>query len=517
MKVVLLGLDGASLNILERVMNFKRLPNFEEILRKGASGELQSVYPYTTAPAWASLLSGRNPAKHGVFEMFQVKNRQLVPFNILSFGVPYVWDYLSWAGKKVLSIGVPFVFPSPKINGVFINGRFAPLSTYPKELATTLTEWRYQLGSPFPETKDAFSDFLKRGKGVIVQEILGSFEKRLALSFCLFDQRAWDMALIVENLPDEILHICFDDKEILSETFSMLDEMVGEFLSRLKNPDLLLIVSDHGFASVEKCFLLNQWLMNLGVLSLKCSKSAKLKRFIGSSKLAVDVYRSLIRVFPFLASRIGQNFSEDLIFSPSKIALNSEAVAYNINEPVAWIKILAKTQSERERMSETIRKELLNPNLSQVIKRVIKPEKIYSGPYMNHATGDLIVEAKQGFTLDTFRITNRKVFLPPLAWKRGVHQIDGILLAYGSYVKHSHVKASIYDISPTVLHYLGLPISGDMDGAVIEQIFVEGSEPALRKPQKLMLPTKTDQETKIYSEEEKAKVLKRLKVLGYLG
>ena len=67
--------------------------------------------------------------------MFEIHEDKIVPSNMRGASVPFLWDYLSWAGKRSLVVGVPFIYPAPKVNGVFVTGRFAPrLSCYPEGL-----------------------------------------------------------------------------------------------------------------------------------------------------------------------------------------------------------------------------------------------------------------------------------------------------------------------------------------------------------------------------------------------
>jgi len=53
------------------------------------------------------------------------------------------------------------------------------------------------------------------------------------------------------------------------------------------------------------------------------------------------------------------------------------------------------------------------------------------------------------------------------------HEPDGIFLAAGPHIRRGAqvAGASVLDLAPTVLHYLGLPVAKDMDGAVLESIF----------------------------------------------
>ncbi|MEM7517362.1 MAG: alkaline phosphatase family protein, partial [Planctomycetota bacterium] len=52
------------------------------------------------------------------------------------------------------------------------------------------------------------------------------------------------------------------------------------------------------------------------------------------------------------------------------------------------------------------------------------------------------------------------------------HEKEGIFLAAGPHIRRNHhvEGASVIDVTPTVLHYLGLPVGKDMDGKVLNSI-----------------------------------------------
>jgi hypothetical protein len=50
---------------------------------------------------------------------------------------------------------------------------------------------------------------------------------------------------------------------------------------------------------------------------------------------------------------------------------------------------------------------------------------------------------------------------------------DGFLLAYGTDVKPGRFqRASVFDVAPTILYFLGFPVARDMDGYARTDIFV---------------------------------------------
>ena len=71
MKVFVLGLDGATWDILEPLMQAGVLPNLARLRQRGASGVLGSVFPPLSPVAWTGVMTGKNSGKHGVFEFLE--------------------------------------------------------------------------------------------------------------------------------------------------------------------------------------------------------------------------------------------------------------------------------------------------------------------------------------------------------------------------------------------------------------------------------------------------------------
>ncbi|MHC4861653.1 MAG: alkaline phosphatase family protein, partial [Planctomycetota bacterium] len=65
--LLVLGLDGADLDLLGPWMEAGDLPRLAAIAREGTTGYLQSTVPPVSSSAWATFMTGRNPGRHGVF------------------------------------------------------------------------------------------------------------------------------------------------------------------------------------------------------------------------------------------------------------------------------------------------------------------------------------------------------------------------------------------------------------------------------------------------------------------
>ena len=66
--VLILGIDGATWDILKPWISNGELPNLKKLLDKGAEGYLKTVIPPLSCTAWTSFFTGTNPGKHGILE-----------------------------------------------------------------------------------------------------------------------------------------------------------------------------------------------------------------------------------------------------------------------------------------------------------------------------------------------------------------------------------------------------------------------------------------------------------------
>ncbi len=67
-RAVVIGLDGATWSLLDRLILEGAMPNLDRLRREGVHGPLWSVVPPMTATAWTSFQTGKGPGKHGVYD-----------------------------------------------------------------------------------------------------------------------------------------------------------------------------------------------------------------------------------------------------------------------------------------------------------------------------------------------------------------------------------------------------------------------------------------------------------------
>jgi predicted AlkP superfamily pyrophosphatase or phosphodiesterase len=102
--------------------------------------------------------------------------------------------------------------------------------------------------------------------------------------------------------------------------------------------------------------------------------------------------------------------------------------------------------------------------------------------------------------------------------KSGKHHIDGVFIAYGPCIRKGiKFKAHIYDLAPTIMAVLGLPISEDMDGRVVTEII----EPSFLQKHPIQTISSYDDyitliKQKVSKEVDQKDMIDYLRSLGYI-
>src|SRR5690606_30546318 len=118
-KVLIVGLDCAEPSLV-----FDRwpdqLPTLRWLMESGSYGELISSIPAMTVPAWASMMSGKDPGQLGFYD-FRNRADRSYEYLTLATGsavkVDRAWDIASRAGKHVVTVSVPQTYPVRPVNG----------------------------------------------------------------------------------------------------------------------------------------------------------------------------------------------------------------------------------------------------------------------------------------------------------------------------------------------------------------------------------------------------------------
>ncbi len=128
-QTVLIGLDGATFSVLDPLMDEGVMPFLKQFTASGARAELRSVIPPLTPPAWTSLMTGRSPGQHGVFDFFRKDapdNHHIRFMTSRDVGCETIWATVDRHGMRATVLNFPLTFPPPPINGNVVSGGWLP-------------------------------------------------------------------------------------------------------------------------------------------------------------------------------------------------------------------------------------------------------------------------------------------------------------------------------------------------------------------------------------------------------
>ncbi|MFQ5809161.1 MAG: alkaline phosphatase family protein, partial [Armatimonadota bacterium] len=281
-RILVIGLDGASFDILDPLMAAGRLPVLAELAAGGATAVLESPVPPMSPIAWPAFYTGVGPGKHGVFGFseFIPATHQEVLVSSRSVRVVPFWQHLGERGKRTLVMNVPMTFPPAPLEGAMVTGMLTPHSdsqcTYPEGLREELQQ------AVGPLVPDPTVRTLRRAEPTAVLERLQeSVDLRTGVALHLMHEQQWDLCITVFYTTDVVQHALLGDAvagpgpvqelvgdagHIVEEHYRQVDEAVGRLLECAGGETAVFVMSDHGVTVKRKWLYVNEWLAERGLL-----------------------------------------------------------------------------------------------------------------------------------------------------------------------------------------------------------------------------------------------------------
>ncbi|MFC1682621.1 alkaline phosphatase family protein [Candidatus Zixiibacteriota bacterium] len=491
-QIIILGFDGATWDIIDPMISRGELPNFRRLKETGASGEVNTTY--TGSPViWTAIFTGKDRQKFGD-PFFGINHSRLQAKRI--------WEIASQRGLRVGVLHSLLTWPPLEVDGFVIPDIFAiGPETHPPEYQNfqklylsrhgkNLAKQGYYVMRGFllsGSLRVALAMFKLLFSSLLHPEALNTFRRRLMVvtkldhNLFLKLHRKYRPRLTTFHLHalDTVSHKYwqFMNKpgrynKVIAEFYREADHFLGKVFSLLDEKTTLVVVADHGF---------KEHIDGRGKFELRVPVLRKL--------LNIDSAARIVRIGNAFVMNLGgsgaRERADELAETIRSATLQNGAPLFvNVNE--------------------------IDRNVHFRLNKLILESK--------DPMGEPVVFAGKGWQMTFAHLFRKKAFIDT-----GIHDAGrGIFAICGPDIRPNAnlQRVDIFDITPTLLTLLGLPVAKDMDGDFDKRWF---AAEALKSINPEYIPTyEADKEkgeqigTEVYSESEVEDLEERLKMLGYL-
>lgn len=493
-KVLVIGLDGATWNLLTPWIHDGSLPTLKKLIENGLCDKLESSIPPVTYPAWKCYSTGKNPAKLDVYTWTGVnfKNKKMQVYDSKSFKSDDYWDDLSRNGYKVGIINMPGTYPPKPVNGFMISGTSADefnQYTYPEDLKDYLIKkYDYKVhpstmfSTDAKTTLDDSMDLIKI-RFDVAKEYVNTVDL-LHLTIFYIDN--------IQHYMWKYMKMGGEYEHAIKNAWKLIDSKMDELISCAGDKCNVILMSDHGFTEQVATFYMNTWLEKEGYLNRK-RNNLKFLYSLGLNRDRLMKIIEKLKIKPILIRIIPQSIAFQIPDKVGKVGISGGANVLDwdktkviaIGEGPIYINKDNMTESEYKKLRKDLAENLKNikdpENDVHIISNVYLKEEIYKGKYLDNAP-DIVVMWNEGYEIRGYLTLDGKMWDYDYEWSAH-HKRHGIFVAHGPDIRNDvEIKGTtIYDLAPSILHMFGVPISKELDGTVLTKIFRDDSEFAKRK------------------------------------
>lgn len=457
-KILVVGFDGATWDLINPLVEQGILYTFKKLMKESAWGHMKSTIPPMTIPAWVSMFSGLAPETLCMFDFMKltIKDNRIHSrlYSSHDFKGRLLWDLVSQKGITSLVLNIPGTYPPYPIRGHLIGLELTPLEscTYPEELEDILNK-EHDLA----KIKE-LQTHLHKGESYALS-ITEAEEKKILEIVTSFSRTfSYDIIFVRFGIPDHVSHYSIKD-EAMKKCHLLMDTMLNHILHTIEY-DYVILVSDHGIKKEDTVFYINRLLEEVGVLKTNLMNTVvTTPASIFSELMGETLTKTLYKKIFGLKERLDPQTRSS--FVTEKLNMDkTTAFAYSAG-PSHFCPLYITRPEVKDRVVEILK------GADTYIRDI---HVLNCGP-------SALVESY--YAMSPLTIFKKKL-AKKIHW---VHSLRGLFLIQGPGIKKgTHVDCTICDITPTILHILGLPIPDDLDGRVMTELFEESSE-MKRKPE----------------------------------
>lgn len=488
-KVVLIGLDGASWNVLDPLLAKGSLPNLEDVRRRGVTAELQTVEPVDSPTNWTTVATGRRPEAHGVTNFFATSD---------FIRVPTVWERLADRGVKVGLYDYLITWPPKMLRGGFVIPGWTRLddSVTPPDVFSRAGVSPYvyrveRLATPGSAVANSQRELAEKPErwNRLAEAFSVDVGAVTFYSIDLISHRFW-RASHPDEFPPGASPIDPRQRGVLFDTMLRIDEAVGRITKTLGPETTVLLVSDHGFHAAPEG-VTRRWALHLHNWLALAGLDPDRDRF----RIVNDWQVAILRVDPGPEAEAVLGRMRDLFASATdaqgtplfKVStLRTGALKTDLKKglPDMFVELAQRSPDAYGFL-------LAQPD-RQMLERLCPQSQVMTsgGPASCSALAHV-----EEFS--------------------GAHLPTAVFFAAGGPIQHREQRGRMHmlDIAPLLFYLAGQPLPDDLEGRLPKEIL---SPDVLRShPPQTIKATAPRQRGKTAPAPEDPELLRRLRSLGY--
>ena len=418
-RLLVIGLDGMPYRLIRDMAAQGVMSNTRDLIQSGIFLPMSSSIPEISCVSWSSIITGENPGVHGIYGFTDVMPESYgIRFpNYTSLAVKPFWEARD--DRRAIILNVPSTYPARKMNGIHVSGFVSPKlakSVYPPSLLDTLEALDYRVDVDSQKGHQSIPLFL--------EDLTRTLEARITLADTLWDREEWLTFMLVFTGTDRLGHFlwaAYEDENHphhadFLDHLRQIDRAIGRFAGRLEDDEPVIMLSDHGFESLDVDVFVNQVLQEHGFLHLDEARRGLSGITDASVAFALDPGRLYVHSrgrFPrgCVAPDERESVIEDLIAAFEDLPANGQ----------------------------------------RAIRLIRRRDEIYAGPAIDQAP-DVVLVGEQGVNL-------RASFSPPSDRVGGPFtgkhsQPDAFLLVRGADASVVPTEPNVVDVTSIITHML---------------------------------------------------------------
>jgi len=293
-KVILIGIDAATWDVLIPMADAGQLPNTRRLMDNGSYGALGSMQPTLSPIIWTSIATGKVKEKHGIGDFLtpQTETGERAPYTSNMRRSKALWNILGDFSKTSGIVGWWVTWPAERINGYMVSSymslgqntikgtlaRDVPRQTFPEVFFEQIEGFITLADRNYPGNfRRIFGDVPESGLSESVRAaiadtswVLRSDDMYTRIGLHILKEKKPDFLAVFIGGIDVVGHRFWKYREpdaftapvdpseaavmkdVIANYYRYVDGVLGEYLSEIDEDTTIILVSDHGMHAQPK-------------------------------------------------------------------------------------------------------------------------------------------------------------------------------------------------------------------------------------------------------------------------